>query len=114
MFSHRTSSCRQPRCITCSSKTHNTEDHPANEKPRCVNCKGDHPSDHKACNTRQIRLGLKPIPTAHNKPQGKTGPKGKGCETQPEPATTTAVHLDVGLTNDEISNVMRAGCSAQA
>src|SRR5258705_8073185 len=52
MFLHWTSSCRQPRCTLCSSKSHDMEDHPPNEKLKCINCKGEHPSNHKACNTR--------------------------------------------------------------
>src|SRR5260370_29111096 len=84
MYSHHTSSCRQPRCMVCSSKSHDTEDHLMTEAVKCVNCKGDHLSDHKACNTRHICLGLKPILTTWNKPQiSKEKSKGKGCETQP-------------------------------
>ena len=54
MYSHWMSSCRQPRCMLCSSKTHNTDEHPSEEKLKCINCKGDHPSNHKLCNTRRI------------------------------------------------------------
>ncbi len=54
MYSHCTSSCKQPRCMVCSSKEHDMEEHPPSEGPKCINCKQDHPSDHKACNTRCI------------------------------------------------------------
>src|SRR5260221_11515674 len=32
MFSHCTASCKQPRCLLCGSKTHDTEEHPQEEK----------------------------------------------------------------------------------
>ena len=63
MFSHRTASCNQPRCLTCGSKTHDSDNNPPEEKPNCVNCKKEHPSTHKECNTHGNHMGLKPIPT---------------------------------------------------
>src|SRR5258708_28800270 len=85
MYSHHTSSCRQPRCMLCSSKSHHTNEHPSEEKLKCVNCKGDHPSNHKSCTARRIRLGLKPIPTEGGKPQQRRPrEKGKPKKTQLE------------------------------
>src|SRR5260370_25474457 len=102
MYSHHMSSCRQPRCMVCSSKSHDTEDHPAAEGPRCVNCKWDHPSDHKACNTRHIQLGLKPIPTTQDKPQqGKISQKGEGCKTRTDQPPNPETQLNIGLTDIE-------------
>ena len=114
MFSHQMLSCRQPQCTTCSSKSHNTDDHPPNEKPKCINCKGEHPSNHKACNTRWIRLGLKPIPSSWEKPQPiRPKNKGKDQETTPEKLTSTEPKLDVGLMGNEISNIIKVGESHQ-
>ena len=52
MFSHRTASCKQPRCLSCGSKDHDTESHPPKDKHKCVNCKSEHPSTHKECNAQ--------------------------------------------------------------
>ena len=117
MFSHRTASCKQPRCLTCGSKTHSTDAHPAEEKPNCVNCKGDHPSSHKECNARRNRMGLKPIPTDKTKP--KTGAqnnkqKGKGRQPPSQTATPPETNLDIGLSNEELSNLMRVDASPTA
>ena len=114
MYLHWTSSCRQPRCTLCSSKSHDTEDHPPDDKLKCINCKGEHPSNHKACNTRRIRLGLKPIPTTQEKTQqNKPKIKGKGQEN-PLGKVATTEQIDVGLTGEEISNIMKVGDSHQA
>src|SRR5258707_12402849 len=69
MYSHHIASCKQPRCLLCRSKMHNKEDHPQEEKHNCVNCKGEHPSNHKECNARRNHLGLKPIPSNKDKLQ---------------------------------------------
>src|SRR5260370_7301378 len=79
MYSHHTTSCKQPRCMVCSLKEHDMEEHPPSKGPKCINCKQDHPTNHKACNTRHIQLGLKPIPNPHEKPHlNKADPKRKG------------------------------------
>src|SRR5260370_13779589 len=83
------------------------DDHPADKKPKCANCKGDHPSNHKACNTRWIRMGLKPQ-------QSRMAAKGKGCKSTPKARTNIEKHLDVGLTNEEISKVMKVANTPQA
>src|SRR5258708_10901613 len=95
-------SCRQPRCMLCSSKSHDMDDHPSNEKLKCVNCKGEHPSDHKLCNTRQIQLGLKLIPNMGGKPQQrKPKDKGKEQEISLRKLMTTDKQLNIGLTGDQ-------------
>ena len=94
--------------MVCSDKAHDTDEHPASQEPKCVNCKGEHPSNYKACNTRHIRMGLKPIPSTHEKPQQpKSKSKGKEHETNPEE------QLNIRLTDKEISNIMKAGSSPQ-
>ena len=109
------SSCRQPRCILCSSKTHHTDKHPPDEKLKCVNCKGEHLSNHKACNTRWIRLGLKPIPTTSEKSQQRNiKNKVKDHENALIRATNSEDILDIGLTGEAISSIMKAGESHQA
>src|SRR5260370_15682642 len=101
--------------MICSSKSHDTDEHPASEEPKCVNCKGDHPSDYKACNTRCICLGLKPIPTAWNKAQhSKEKSKGKGHEIATGQSTAREEQLNIGLTDEDISNIMKSGNSPQA
>ena len=62
MFSHASNSCTTPCCRSCRSKDHTTDDHPPDLPTQCVNCKGNHDSWFKECNTCRIRLGLKPIP----------------------------------------------------
>src|SRR5258708_35892507 len=42
MFSHCMASCRQPRCLICASKHNSSDEHPTENKPSCVNCKGEH------------------------------------------------------------------------
>ncbi len=92
MFSHALNSCTMPRCLLCGAKDHSTEDHLTDANLRCINCKGNHASSHKECNTHHIRLGLKPIPhkaegqhrktpTNHNHnqpPKPNSRKKGKG------------------------------------
>ncbi len=108
MFSHRTASCRQPRCNTCASKDHNMDEHPAEEKPKCVNCKGDHPSNYKECNARRNHLGMKPIPVKSNPNQNRPRPKGKNrTDLQPPPAQKEG-HNNIGLTDEEISSLINA------
>ncbi len=105
MFSHQTASCRQLRCLTCASKDHNTDEHPAEEKPKCINCKGDHTSNNKECNTRRNSLGMKPIPVKTNLNQNRPRPKGKNhADPQPLP-TSNEGHNDIGLMDEEISSL---------
>ena len=117
MYSHRTASCKQPRCLLCGSKTHGTEDHPQEEKPNCVNYKGEHLSNHKECNACRNRLGLKPIPSNKDKQQNtipKHKYKGKDKRTPNTQDNRKDSTPDIGLTNEEISNIMRADNSPQA
>ena len=117
MFSHRTDSCNQPRCMTCGSKTHNTDEHPPEIEPNCVNCKGSHPCTHKECNARRNRMGLKPIPTNKNREKSTKSNhklKNKDNQAQHTPEENTNPNLDIGLTNDELSNIMRVDNSSRA
>src|SRR5258707_12498902 len=110
MYSHHTASCKQPRCLLCGLKNHNTDNHPQEEKHNCVNCKGEHLSNHKECNACRNCLGLKPIPASKEKSQNnKPSPKYKGKEKQrPNMKDNKEENTpDVGLTNEEISNIMQ-------
>ena len=51
MFSHALNSCTTPQCLLCRAKDHTTEEHQTNTPLQCVNCKGNHASSHKECNT---------------------------------------------------------------
>ncbi|SRR5258708_3506790 len=110
-------SCRQPRCLLCTSKTHDTEDHPQEERLSCINCKGEHLSNHKECNACRNCLGLKPILVNKEKLQtNKTRPNHKGKEKQlPITQDNGKVNTpDVRLSNEEISNIMQADSLPQA
>ena len=76
-----------------------------------VNCKGKHPSFHKEFNAKRNRLGLKPLPMNRNKPHtGQPKAKQKGRANQPQHSLLEEQQdtLDVGLSNKELSNIMRA------
>ena len=46
--------------------------------------------------------------------QGKPKNKGKACETPPEKVVSLETQIDIGLSGEEISNIMKAGNSPQA
>src|SRR5258708_30581962 len=109
MYSHCTASCKQPRCLLCGAKTHDTEDHTHREKQNCVNCRGEHPSNHKECNACRNCLGLKPIPSNKEKLQtNKPRPRYKGKDKQTPNAQDDKKGNapDIRLMNEEISNIM--------
>ncbi len=121
MFSHATNSCTTPQCLLCGSKDHHSGDHPEDTPECCVNCKGNHASSHKECNTCHIRLRLKPIPHKsentqkknqlnHKKdlptrPNQKRKEKGKGkendCTCDNNPITE-----NIGLSNADITSLL--------
>src|SRR5260221_6564329 len=107
MFSHHTVSCRQPRCIICTSKEHSMDEHPNENKPNCINCRGDHPSNTKDCNARHNCLGMKPIPVPKNS-QNQNKPRAKGTNqaTTQTLMSATVDHNNIGLMDEEISSLM--------
>lgn len=59
-FSHGTSHChREPRCLKCI-KPHLTKDcdKPADAKPQCVNCRGEHPANASDCEAYRRHLRM--------------------------------------------------------
>ena len=62
MYSHVSNSCTSLQCMACGSKEHPTKEHPSDTPLRCINCKGNHNSSHRECNTQRVRMGLKPVP----------------------------------------------------
>ena len=118
MFSHSSNSCTTPQCRSCRSKDHPTEDHLTDTPLWCVNCKGNHDSLHKECNTHRIRLGLKPIPNKNMDTNKRTQnnsskdphpglnqrgkEKGKGKEREP-PQERDLISENIGLSNDNMS-----------
>ena len=121
MFSHASNSCTTPCCLLCGSKDHQTDEHPDDLPQWCVNCKGNHTSSHKECNTQCIRLGLKPIPhkneTAHKKNQPgtkkdqpprtsqKRKEKGKGKESE-HMCDNDPVTENIGLLSADITSLL--------
>src|SRR5258708_26032414 len=121
MFSHTSNSCTTPWCRLCGSKDHSTDNHPTDAPLHCINCKGNHDSSHKECNTQRIRLGLKPIPhknidtnkKAQNNPDKNQPPrpnqrrkeneKGKERESLRERDPITK---NIGLSNDDITALL--------
>ena len=89
--------------------------------PQCINCKGSHASSHKECNTRQIRMGLKPIPAksenTHKKNQNNQSQeqpqkmnhrrreKGKGKEIESTWDTAPPTE-NIGLSNADITSLL--------
>src|SRR5258708_38712192 len=71
-----------PQCRSCRSKDHPTKDHLTDTPLWCINCKGNHNSLHKECNTHRIRLGLKPIPNK-NADTSKENPEQLWQRTTP-------------------------------
>ena len=98
-----------------------TEDHLTNTPLRCINCKGNHASSHKECNTCRIRLGLKPIPhktegthkkntTNHSQNQPpklnhKRKEKGKGKDTE-SPNDRDPSTRDIRLSSTDITSLL--------
>jgi len=96
---------------------HDKEDHLQEEKHNCVNCKGEHLSNHKECNACRNRLGLKPIPSNKDKLQTnipKHKHKGKDKRMPNTLDNRKESTPDVRLTNEEISNIMQADNLPQA
>lgn len=107
MMNHLTWTCRQKRCLLCTSLEHSSETHPEEVALKCITCKGNHQATDKSCPTCIAKLsGRKPVSNAKRPPNSKTNPpipnsngtvgvdtftihtnkKGKGKAPQPIPA----------------------------
>ncbi len=116
MFSHTSNSCTTPCCLSCGSKDHPTEEHPSDAPPQCVNCKGNHNSSYRECNTCRVRMGLKLVPHKNadtpKKPQNNSNKdhsprsnqrskeKGKNRET---PQERDPITENISLSNADIT-----------
>lgn len=75
MMNHLTWTCRQKRCLSCTSTDHSTETHPEEIALKCITCKGNHHATDRSCPTRIARLsGRRPASNAKRAPNTKTNP----------------------------------------
>ena len=103
--------CTQSRI---GKKVHVHGKHPCADCGTSVHSGCEWVMTHKECNACRNRLGLKPILSNKNKNKSQPGCHKSKQKGNDNTTGTQQDNLDIRLTNEEISNIMRANDSTQA